>query len=284
MKEANMRLVGSVRLGGRLLPLALAAFFITGCKYDNPGSEGTLPTGAPAVSVTCTSKAAPATTEVRCNERYKIHVQVTQPVESCSGYNFTNLYQRARDLAEARMGQLTCPQGQACTVKHAYYTLWRWDCSNNIARVRTKASVLCLNATDAAPQSIGNGASLDKTQPANQRATGEGGGFPPGDDGELIEDSTGAVGPAWSMSCPSTTLLRLIYKEKEPVGIAPENHGNTYQGFVERAEAKARMIHGLYACATGCSKRPYRALHTSWAYVHPNVEVTIHFQVECPRP
>lgn len=266
----------------------IVGIFLSGCDYDNPGDEGTKPTPPPDQSVTYISKALPVTGALECTIVYRVNVSVSQTAP-CEGYNFTELYHRAKSLVDARTAQLTCPTGTDCPNKHTAYTLWRWGCQNGVATAKVKASVVCLGTSAPAPANLGDGSTLDKTKPVVQKAPGEpGGGFTGTDDGEAIVDVCGTTTNAWAPNCdPKKTLVLVTYREKDALQMPPENHQQSYQGYVNRAQAKAQMIYGLFSCPSGCSvKSPFRAVYTKWSFDNNTKEVVveIYFEVECKKP
>jgi len=278
----------------RLSLLLLLSLSLAGCKYDEPGQEGQLPAPAPDWGVTVVSDdIAPDAEAIPCGEVRSIHLSLNQTVGNCTGYNFNSLYQRAKVLVDARIGQITCPAG--CTIRQAYYTHWSWSCTGTKAKVEVKAKLRCLEAEEPLPPNAGDGSTMNFTAAAVTNATGESGAVAPPlpappaapplprptAKGEVMVIDANA--PLWAplVMCGQKHLLSVTYRRRTGTG-GPPPFG--YESYVDEATARARLLHASFVCQGPCVKRRFRPLFTSWGLSGADVvTVRVVFEVDCPN-
>jgi hypothetical protein len=271
---------------GRLSLLLLLGFALAGCEYDEPGQQGRQPTATPDWSITdAVDEVSPDNDAIPCGDARSVHLSLAQTVPNCAGYNFSVLYARAKALVDARVAQIVCPEG--CTIRQTYYTHWSWNCAGTKATVNVKAKLRCLEAEAALPPNVGDGSGLNKTAAVTASAPGQGGAIAPAPPanpvpptkGESIVIDANAPQGAPIVPCNTKVLLSLTYRQKTPNG-GPPLMG--YESYVDTAKTRARLLYNSFACQPPCTKRPFRALFTSWSLSGADVVVVrVFFEVDC---
>jgi hypothetical protein len=223
-------------------------------------------------------------TPIPCDERRQVRVRVAQTVPDCKGFNFTALNGEAQKLAKAQMDRIQCPKGAACSIRNSFYTYYKQQClgtANYNAYVQLVGYVVCTTA--GTKDSTTKGIEIPTDMILQPRDRGE----PPeftGDTGEAHAIDVEALGspgnaPGMVLSCPSSYVVRVVYREPIPAGGTAD-----YTGAIGRAQAQAETLFNLYSCEGNCKKKDsFAPAYVKWDSANGHVVVEVHFWVKCQK-
>jgi len=214
-----------------------------------------------------------------CGTQYEVEVSAKESVNTCTGYNFQKLYDRAVAIATKRISNLSC-QHQRCSPVHSWQIDRKWDCVRNFlatpptpthnAVAVVRYGVLCPNTGQAKPTD----APFPRTPwtaSYNRPAVTSG-------SGDIIDGhSSLSHAPA---SCGSLDTIYIKYF-KSVVSCQNLN----YTPFITRAIEWAKLNYELQSCKTPppCTKHPFRVRDRRYNCTGPpsKVDVDITYLLDC---
>jgi hypothetical protein len=266
--------------------------------WSKPSSFGPTPVDTPSQSVTNKVNMKPLVDEdnpkvLSCGEQYEVNVSLTQPVESCEGFNFTNLYEQAKKLADARVDQIKCEDGE-CLGPYRWYGYWNWGCTGTSATAQVQEWVSCPNPGSSVSIGYGDGAKQIKKSPTAPVSLGGPPPKPPVTDGEYITAVSNTSANGFSIDCGSKFLVLYEYEDNTPSAAAVGGAGGgftkvkSFEFYYKLAEENAKLYHDGFKCkaAAGggkCDLTPFKVDYATWTN-NPGastVTVDIYFYVEC---
>ncbi|MGB4107561.1 MAG: hypothetical protein WBK55_07175 [Alphaproteobacteria bacterium] len=215
-----------------------------------------------------------------CGKTFIVSGRAAKGVVDCEKVNYQDVYQRAKDMTQAQLNELTCPAN--CSPLKFAETARIWNCvrpDDNAPPMATST----VEQTALCPPAEGGPVLPPPLPPvpANDFT----------DDKGVIQDLTMQPGiiedaaDGAQVNCPSTRIVRVDHQD-----ISPKTCRRTrfdYEPYVLRATSVAEQEWNSFTCAPGCTKvTPFSTLRRRWGCSrednHDNlVEVQIWYSVQC---
>ncbi|MGR9099766.1 MAG: hypothetical protein ACU826_04290 [Gammaproteobacteria bacterium] len=217
-----------------------------------------------------------------CNTLFIVSGRAAEGVVNCQNVNYQGIYQRAGQMAQVQLAELTCPQN--CAPMQSVESARVWSCVRPnpnqpaIAAATVEKTALCpVQGGVTLPPPLGPLPAGALTAPQGNLSSLS---MQPG----LTEDFS----PGSTVSCPGRRIIRLDHEDRSPNTCRRARFDFT--AYVQRATSLAEEEWKTFACAQGCTKKqPFSHIKRQWRCNRrdPNdnlVDVRLWYGVECLRP
>ncbi len=267
-----------------LLCLVLSAMpLLSACNntFIGPGRDGAAQT-PPQDQLTETNGQNLATKPPECNKLFTVSGRAAKPAVDCeTPINYQDVYQRAQEMTQAQLNELTCPA--TCSPLTSVETARIWNCIRpNPARPAIAASTV--ERTALCPEPEG------KTLPAAQPAPAAGDFTASHGTLQDLSKQPGIItdiADGTQVNCPGRRIIRVDHQDISPKICRRARFD--YQPYVVRATSVAEQEWNSFTCAPGCTKTaPFSTLRRQWRCNpdEPNknvVEIRLWYEVECKQ-
>lgn len=274
------------RFASALVGFSLLAFLSSGCRHDEekpdysrPGSSGELPEdlqeGQRGFEY---SVFTPISDPLVCSKEYKISATTRQQVFTCEGFNFAELYQRSKEILQARIAELQCPR--ECPHLQTWIRIQKWDCIEGLRQIKLAFASIQMGVRCSQEEQEPDGIEEPTAEELQQPGQEPGGILPFQDANELIVEE---IGDFLQPACPSRDLVTVEWTKD---GV--DCDGIDFEPHVTEAVDRAQFHYNRFTCPDDCTKTPFQAIRKEWDCVEINpglsrVVVKVYYLLGCKR-